>query len=164
MKEIQLTRGYVALVDDEDYEWLSQWNWCVHVGARGELYAHRRKRSSEGRGHVLMHRLIMGAPDGQQVDHIDRDGLNNQKGNLRLASRSMNSINRGVFKNNTSGYRGVGYVRHSQKWRARIDVDGVQTYLGIFDSPEAAARAYDKAALELHGSLAQLNFPEEVAA
>ena len=108
-----------------------------------------------------MHRLILDAPDGAQVDHIDHDSLNNQRSNLRLCTCSENQRNRrGRPKNNTSGYIGVAWYRRCGRWGSQIWVNGKDHWLGLFDDPAEAARVRDAAAKRLHGEFATLNFEE----
>jgi hypothetical protein len=149
MKQIELSQGKVALVDDEDFEYLSQWKWCV-LGNRGKRYAFRR---AGGKG-VLMHRIISNAPPDMVVDHIDGNGLNNQKGNLRVCTNTENVRNQTRIKN---GYKGVS--RDKQAWRSRIFVNKKFISLGRYDTPEEAAKAYDKAARKFFGVFARPNFP-----
>jgi hypothetical protein len=101
-------------------------------------------------------------PDGYTVDHINRDTLNNQLSNLRLATDSQQAQNRRLRSDNTSGYRGVGWNKGARKWRARITVDGKVIFIGDFADKEEAARAYDAAAIEHFGEFAVLNFPDAV--
>jgi hypothetical protein len=121
----------------------------------------QRKRPSNGI--VLMHRLILELDgqniDGLEVDHDNGNRLDNRRENLRPATKSQNMSNRGPFLNNKSGFKGVCWHKRRQKWIAQIHVSGKRTHLGYFDDPIAAARAYDAAALELHGAFARLNFP-----
>jgi hypothetical protein len=145
MKEILLSQGKVALVDDNDFEWLNQWNWCISQG-----YAVRHKNPSS------MGRLILDAPDGMQVDHKNGDPLDNRRENLRLATQADNQHNRAKFKTNKSGYKGVDF--HCKKWRAQIKVDNVKIYLGTFETAEEAACAYDDAAKSYFGRFANTNF------
>lgn len=158
MKEIPLTRGKVAIVDDEDYERLNVHKWCVMRG--GAAWYACRGTYTPGRGShtLLMHRVILSAPRGVQVDHKNSDGLNNTRGNLRLATISQNGLNARIRKDNTTGYKGIW--QSGLRWAARIRCQGKRMHLGVFSSPEAAARAYDKKALELFGEFARLNFPE----
>lgn len=164
VKEIQLTKGYAALVDDEDYEWPSQIRWYVtisyHEGTDKvrTVYALRgenRRLGERRQTPVAMHRLIMGAPRNREVDHIDGNGLNNQRSNLRLATRAQNSRNRKPNRSNLSGYKGV--VPREGRWEATINFT-----IGKYDTAEEAARAYDAKARELFGEFAYLNFPEGV--
>ena len=162
-REIQLTQGQVALVDTADYEWLSQWKWCLVTKRRtGDLYASRRGRSSEGRSIVVyMHREILGLfyGDKRQGDHRNRNSLDNRRSNLRLAMPTDNARNRGMNSLNTSGFKGVSYDKRTSKWRASIYCKRKHKSVGYFPTKEEAARAYDAAAKLLFGEFAQLNFP-----
>jgi hypothetical protein len=159
-REIQLTRGKVALVDDEDFDWLNQWKWYAqpNVFAGKKAYAQRTQYiSSENKVGVMMHRLIMGATRGLEVDHINGDGLDNRRCNLRLCTRTENARNLRKSKANTSGYKGVS--KYFNKWQARLETNGKQVFVGLFPTIEEAARAYDAKAKELFGEFAGLNFP-----
>lgn len=158
MKEIPLSRGLVTIVDDDDYEWLTQWEWHATVAG----YAARNKPRPD-RGIILMHRAIMTPPDDMVVDHINRNPLDNRRENLRVVTHRQNIINMGARKHNTSGFRGVGWDKEKRKWRVQIRNGTTNKFIGRFDTPEEAARAYDEAAKQLHGEVAVLNFPEEVA-
>jgi hypothetical protein len=151
MKEIPLTKGKMTIVDDEDYEWLSQSKWHACF-SRGKWYA--RTCTSDGKI-VRMHRLIMNAVDGVEIDHKDGDGLHNWRSNLRECTRSQNMRN--VRATSSSGYKGVSPIPYG-RWRARIYLDGHEVRLGHFLSPEEAARAYDVKARELFGPFARTNF------
>lgn len=156
MKEIQLSQGKVALVDDEDYERLMQWKWYT-VKHRASFYAHSTLEK------LKMHRIVMNAPKGVLVDHIDGNGLNNQKKNLRLCTNSQNLINRGLPSNNTIGYKGVSSNGNTGRfWKAEIKKDDKKIYIGNYKTPEEAAKAYDRKAIELFGEFAWLNFPDDV--
>ena len=153
-KEIQLTRGMVALVDDEDFVYLSKHNWYAHRGRDSkDFYAVRSNRC------IRMHREIMNAKSGQFVDHRNGNTLDNRRSNLRFCTPSQSQMNRGIPPNNTSGYRGVFRDKRSGKWRAAIKINYKQIRLGNFIIKEDAARAYDTAAKKYHGEFARLNFP-----
>jgi hypothetical protein len=149
MREIPLTQGLMALVDDEDYHWLSRFNWCAHEGAYGYIYAIS--------GNLRMHRLVLGiSTNNIAVDHTNRNTLDNRKSNLRRATASQNQQNATIRVDNTSGYKGVS-MRYG-RYISRISVEGKRLWLGEFSNPEDAARAYDKAALEYFGEFARTNF------
>jgi hypothetical protein len=160
MKEISLSQNKVALVDDEDYDFLSQWKWQVTEGKTGKFYAVRMQciPKSEIRKRIFMHRLIMKAPDNIDVDHKKGNGLNNQKENLRLATKSQNAANRKKPKNNTSGFKGVSWDRARNKWLACIRFNYKNIHLGRFIDRIDAVKSYDKKAKELFGEFAQTNF------
>lgn len=146
MKKIPLTQGKFAIVDDEDFEFLSQWNWYYLNG-----YAVRSFKGSK----ILMHRVINKTPDYLQTDHINRNRLDNRKINLRNATVSENQTNR-LSLYNTTGYRGV-FRGKGGAWRVRIQVKGEKINIGSFKSIKEAAIAYNKKALEIYGDFAVLN-------
>lgn len=152
MKEIQLTQGKVALVDDADFDYLNQWKWYAQKD-RNTFYAVRR----DGKKRMKMHRVILGLDydDKCVPDHIDLNGLNNQRYNLRIATKGQNSVNRPPTKNSVSRYKGVSPMK--KRWQVHIVKDGVQTYLGLYKSETEAAIAYNEAAKKLHGEFAYLN-------
>lgn len=154
-KSIPLTQGKVALVDDQDYERVSAFKWHFIKG-----YAARNGRVEARRKYIYMHREILDVPDGIEVDHRNRNGVDNRRCNLRIATSSQNKMNEGKRKDNASGYRGV-YLHHaSGKWVAGIQVNKRRFHLGYFDSAEQAARAYDRAAYDLCGDFAATNFQD----
>jgi hypothetical protein len=153
MKEIQLTQGKVALVDDEDFERLDKFKW--HYNAKGDA----RRNGPRGKGKrevILMHRIILDAPRGLEVDHINRDTLDNRKCNLRLCNRVENCRNKTKQSNNKSGYKGVSWHTDG-KWQVQICISGQRLHLGRYDCKHEAARIYNKAAIEYHGEFACLN-------
>lgn len=155
MKEIKLTQGKVALVDDEDYEYLNQWFWQAHKH-RNTCYAVRSEKIFNGkRPGIKMHRVILNTPSELQVDHKDHNGLNNQKYNLRNCTNSQNKMN--VLPMSNTGYLGVYY--QNNLIRAKIRIQKKSIHLGCFKTIEDAANAYDEAALKYFGEFANLNFP-----
>lgn len=158
MAEIELTQGRVALVDDCDFEWLSQWSWyCTDDG-----YAVRTDYSTGKRVDVRMHRLITEAEPGMDVDHINGNRSDNRRENLRICSHAENVRNRVRQANNASGFKGIHWNERSGKWQARIqEGGGTRKHLGYFDNLFDAGFAYDRTASELHGEFANLNFSIE---
>lgn len=155
MKQIPLTRGMFALVDDRDFEWLNQWKWCAHLSHNEKFRAAREEGARHERKTILMHRLICAATKGVQVDHINGDPLDNQRKNLRVCSASQNQWNRGVQRDNTSGFKGVDWRESHSKWRARIQVFSRMIHLGYFLTAAAAGRAYKAAARKYYGEFAR---------
>ena len=155
-RRIALTRGKFAIVDAEDYYQLSKFNWYAKPDGK-TIYAGR----TDDRKAIIMHRVIMGAPDHLSVDHIDHNGLNNRRSNLRLCTKAQNSRNVFSYKGSTSKYKGVCWYKKGGKWSAKIKLNNKTYHLGHFEDEIAAAKAYDKKAVELHGEFACLNFPPE---
>lgn len=160
MKQIQLNQGLVTLVDDQDFEWLLQWKWTAAWMGRNQThaYVYRPERAEGKQSNIRMHRQILGFP-ACGVDHWNRNTLDNQRENLRLATQSQNNLNRiGIGK---SGFKGVFFHPHSGLWMARIAFEHKDYFLGYFKDPKDAARAYDSKAFELGGQFSLLNFPPE---
>lgn len=158
MKMVALTQGKVALVDDEDYDLLMQFKWhtmrvprLCYAGRLQSIFENGRRVR---RVCVLMHIAILGRKPGYEIDHIDNDGLNNQRANLRHCTKAENSWNRRVSVGTASGHKGV-YLEKG-RWRARIYVRGRDVNLGCFGTFEEAAEARRKATVELHGAFARV--------
>lgn len=146
IKTIPLTKGKFATVDAEDYENLSQhkWHWADNGGGGYAVRCAMRKS-------MRMHRVITNCPRDMVVDHINGDGLDNRKGNLRVCTNTQNIQSRLTFKNNSSGQKGVCYRKDSRKWRARLGVRGKYITLGNFETFEEAKRCYITRAKEEYG-------------
>jgi hypothetical protein len=152
-KEIELTQGYKAIVDDDMFDELNKHKWCVHkMRKNNTMYATRL---------VRIHHIVMGFPEkGYVIDHINGNGLDNRRENLRVITTGQNTTWRTIQKNNTSGYRGVSWHKAKQRWDAKIKVNGHAIHLGRFINKEDAAHAYDEAAKIYFKEFAKLNFPE----
>lgn len=158
MRQIPLTKGQVAIVDDSDYEYLMQWKWHSTRGNAG-YYAKRMDYKDNRKIDVLMARVIMGVTESKIfVDHKNNNTLDNTRGNLRICSNAQNSCNRRSAKGSTSKFLGVSFLARMRKWKAQIQKHGKRIYLGLFDNEEDAAKAYDIAAKQYHGEYANVNF------
>lgn len=154
MIEVRLTRGLYAIVDDSD-AYVIDIKWYAQRGYKDTFYAANKYQY----GIMFMHRLIIGIENtSERVDHIDCNGLNNQKANLRIVTRNQNHYNRGMQCDNKSGYKGVSWDKICNKWRSQIAFDRKTYYIGNFDNAIDAALAYDEAAIEFHGEYANINF------
>jgi hypothetical protein len=163
---IELTQGRFAIVDAGDAPALLAYSRQASksdrmVDSYETYYARRAERGPDGKPrYVQMHRQIMDAPEGVEVDHRDGDGLNNRRYNLRVCTHAQNGANQRIPKNNRSGFKGVYRQKDCDGWCAKIR----STYLGLYDSAEEAARAYDTAAVRTFGEFASLNFPDDFRA
>lgn len=158
MKLIQLRRGEFAKIDDEDFDLVSKYKWYANKNGRTK-YAKSTTRNNNVQTIVLMHRLVFqGEIKGKQIDHIDGDGLNNQKSNLRICSYSENQMNRKPRTDTLSKFKGVTFRPRERKWYASIKINGKSKTLGRFEVEIDAAITYDNAAKELFGEYARLNF------
>lgn len=161
MAELQMTNapGTAALVDDDDFGFLNQWQW--RVNSEGYVI---RSINLNGKEYVRrLHRIIADAPDGVMVDHINGNPLDNRRKNLRTVTPRQNCLNRSATRNKAHPYKGVYKNKCAATYTARINAGGKSRYLGSFSDPVDAARAYDEAAREFHGEYARLNFPTERA-
>ena len=157
MKEIHLTQGKVALVDDDDYDRIiAMGKWKISDTGYANKTIHIRY---EGNKRIMksirMHRFIVNAPNKMEVDHRDGNPLNNQKSNLRLSTRSQNMMNRKVSENSKTGFKGV--VIYRDEYKAQIKINGKSICLGYFKDKIEAARVYNEAAIKYHGEFAKLN-------
>lgn len=157
MKLISLSQGLHAKVDDDDYDSLIRFKWTAVKTSGSRIYALRKI----GTQNLYMHHFILGETlPGHEVDHINGDGLDNQRSNLRLLTHQQNLMNRGPQKNNTSGYKGVTFRtfdRSPKKWQAQLRVNKKTVHLGCFLCPHEAAERYNRAAKQYFGDLAYQN-------
>jgi hypothetical protein len=153
-KTIELSRGEIATVDDEDYEYLSQWKWSFNG-----KYAFRNPMTNGKQQPTYMHRIIAKTPEGMVTDHINRDRLDNRKENLRAISQSENCLNKSIRSDNKSGF--IGVRKNGEKFTARvckkIGSKTKEIYLGTFNTALEAAKAYDEQVVKVHGKLAATN-------
>lgn len=153
IRHIALTRGKFAIVDAADYEWLNRYRWNAFESG-GQYYA---RRSIPG-GTILMHRAIMETPPGMVVDHIDHNGLDNRRDNMRNCTPQQNEYNKPP-RGGRSRFKGV--YPHGDKWQAAIKHNGQTHHLGLFKDETQAAKTRDQKAKQLQGPFAYLNFPEQ---
>lgn len=167
MKKIALGNARFTLVDDEDFDWLNQWKWHYCKSGSGKVgYARNWNKGNP----IRMHRLIMGDPDGKQIDHINGDGLDNQRKNLRTATASQNNMNRKQH-NNQHGFKGIYFYNtrryynkkttrttNPKNWKARIKINRKFIHLGSYSTKEEAAKSYDRATKKYFGEFAHTNF------
>jgi hypothetical protein len=158
-RKIPLTQGQYAIVDPEDYEELAKYKWFAKR-CDGRFYAARWGKNKN----VKMHQVIMGTEEGKVIDHVNHNGLDNRKANVRFATAQQNGWNQRKQRGNCSSkYKGVHWEKKRKEWRARITFKGRIVHLGRFDTEEEAAMAYDGKAKELFGEFASLNFPAGTA-
>jgi hypothetical protein len=159
--EIPLTDGHVALVDVDDYDAVAAHRWHTAKGENGRTH-YARRRTKRGETHaaltIRLHTFLTGWPE---VDHRNGDGLDNRRTNLRNVNHAQNSANQRRPRNNRSGFKGVSWRQDIGRWAAHIGVNYRLRHLGMFDTAEDAARAYDTAAIETWGEYASLNFEPE---
>lgn len=151
MREILLTQGKVVLVSDEDYEELNKHKWYAYKCAN-TFYAQRTLTIGVGKYRtVRMHSIVMKTPKRMETDHINGNGLDNRRENLRVCTRSENLMNQKRGINNTSGYKGVSWHKGTEKWQSKIAAKGKRIYLGLFKEKEEAHKAYCEASKRYHG-------------
>ena len=157
---IQLTRGYVALVDPEDFQRFGHLKWYAAEVKPGFIYAVRNIKTQNGQRPLRLHAEVLDVPRGTLVDHRDGDTMNCRRFNLRVATTLQNAANKRISIRNSSGFKGVHLHKVLNKWLAGVRCNGVYHYCGLFDieRPEDAAAAYDRKALELFGEFARTNF------
>lgn len=155
--EIPLTKGFVAIVDDEDADLVQEFKWYALVMRPNGIYAARTVWNKGNQRTEYLHRLLLNPPPGFHVDHKNRDTLDDRRENLRVATPRQNMANAPARSGRFKGVRPLKNI-----WTARITIDGRDRHLGCARSAEEAARMYDAAALEIYGEFALLNFPIEV--
>ncbi len=160
---IELIQGYYVIVDESDFERVSKYKWCVHIHRRKNGLINGPYAQSKINGKwILLHRFILGLQDpNMKVDHINHDGLNNCRNNLRLCTNQQNQGNRRKQPNTSSKFKGVSWYKRDKKWRSSIKVDGKHINLGRFDIERDAAVAYNLRAYIEFGEFAKLNNLQE---
>lgn len=148
-----MNKGYISLIDDEDIENVNKFKWTYAHGYALSSY----RKSLNVRGFIYLHRLIMKPPKDKVIDHINGNRLDNRKSNLRICTNRQNLMNRGAQKNSFSKYKGVGFHKETNKWRAYIKNNGPFIHLGLFKTELEAAMAYNNAAMKNFGRYAFLN-------
>jgi hypothetical protein len=151
MKQIPLTNGECAIVDDDDFDTVNQHRWMRTLAGYAVTTNSRRR--------IRMHRLVMDAPANTDIDHINRNKLDNRKENLRFCTQAENARNASIRTDNISGYKGVRFK--ANRWEASTKANGKRVYIGRFLTAEEAARAYDQVIKKLHGDFASTNFKQE---
>jgi hypothetical protein len=144
-------KGIKFIIDIADYEkYVKGYSFNLHP--KGYV---QYSSTKDGLCHKLLSRVIMGEPDGKEVDHINVNPLDNRRENLRIATHTQNQCNKTKYSNNTSGFKGVSFHKKAQKFNARISIDGKRKHIGLFATAAAAHEAYKKAAVKYHGEFAR---------
>jgi len=157
MKKIPLTQNQYAIVDDENYDFLNRWKWHA-VRDGNTFYAVRKSKTINGkRKTIRMHRVIMNPPNNMDIDHINHNGLDNQKVNLRVVTNQQNQMNRRLYRNTSSFFKGVSRNKLNKLWQASIEYNGKSINLGYFEEEIDACIIYNQKAIELFGEYAHLN-------
>lgn len=159
MREISLSRGKLAMVDDEDFDKIGHLKWYASSTNKGKVFYAARHTSRKSSKHkvIYMHRILLSCPEGMEVDHVDGNGLNNQKSNLRICSHHQNMCHSRKRPDVSSRFKGVHKPSKIKGWIAKIEIKGKVTTIGTFQSEIAAAMAYNEAAIKFHGEFANLN-------
>ena len=156
MVKIELTQGKHALIDDDDYNRILKYKWCAHF-EHNNWYAVTGKVINGKRHTIRMHRLIMDAMPGEIMDHINGNGLDNRKENLRFCTAKQNCWNSGSRKGTSSKYKGVSKRKGTRKWESYININGKRKHLGFFHTEKEAAKRYNQQAVLVYGQFARLN-------
>ncbi len=143
MKKIKLTKGKYAIVDSNNYCWLNQWKW---------YFSHKYAMRDTNKGRIYMHRLVCKTIGNKEVDHINRNTLDNRKSNLRSVTRSFNKFNTGLWKHNTSGFKGVSLFKRDNMWHAQIKINRKALHLGYFKEIQDAIDARKEAEVKVYAS------------
>lgn len=154
MKTIELTQGFCTIVDDANYELLSKYKWRYHTNSRTSYAITGQYKDGT---YLFMHHLILPPVTGLVVDHINRNGLDNRRENLRYATKSQNLQNRGKTKKNTSGYKGVSWNIGINKWHVFVKTHGTRVNVGYYKHLKEAVIAYNQAAKKYYGEFAYQN-------
>lgn len=155
MKKVPISKGkYLAIIDDIDYDRIKKYKWSAYNGS----HASYAKAYIDGK-YTFMHRYILGLKTGdkKRVDHINHDGLDNRRKNLRICTQQQNLYNMGIAAHNTSGYKGVYWHKHREKWVTGFKMGGKRVHLGIFEDKHMAAKMYNCCSRILHGEFAYQN-------
>ncbi len=156
-RKIELTRGFEAIIDDEDFDRVSKYKWRANVTESG-TYAVTWMRRTGGKGrHVYLHRFLLGFPAGSLIGFANGNRLDCRRENLKFTTRSKSQINRSRSLSNQNGFKGVSLVKKTNKYKAYIRYRGVLIHLGMFDTANDAALAYNEKAVELYGKCDGLN-------
>jgi hypothetical protein len=159
--EMQLSQGMTCLVDAADYDLVKMHRWYYHKSKSNSGYVKTNITNNGKCTKLLMHSLIMNFPEKPlEIDHINLNGCDNRRSNLRICTHQQNNLNKTKHKNNTSGFKGVTYFKRDNKFAARIMFNKKSIHLGYFDTAAEAAKAYDAKAIELYGEFKVLNFPQ----